>query len=315
MHGVMSKAELELQGLTKRKIAELVNKGALKHVSRGWYAWQNADPKVVLAASVHTRIGCLTACAMHGLWVPPQPASIHMTVNEWDSPAKIRKAISATLIRSVDISIHRFNGDKSELVASPKEALEHVARFHEPEVAMIEIESALNLNLVTVECVMAMLERLPSSRARFLRAFQTTSQSGSETRVAHFLRSRGLTVIQQFSPFPNRWVDMKVGESWIVECDSAAHHAGETAYESDRQRDLALKAMGYEVTRLSYRQIWLDWDNTRRMLEQIIRQRRYLRKVKGWRSVFLGVADPTSANADFGKVRQVIQRKTQRLGP
>ena len=183
----------------------------------------------------------------------------------------------------MDIEIHRFNGNKSELVADVREALEHVARFHEAELALIVIESALNLNLVTVEWVTWMLERILPSRAHLLTSFQATSQSGSETRVAHFLRSCGLSVVQQFSPFPNRWVDMKVGESWILECDSAAQHAGEAAYERDRQRDLALKAMGYEVTRLSYRQIWLEWDTTRRMLARIIRQRSYLRKVEGCR--------------------------------
>jgi very-short-patch-repair endonuclease len=41
----------------------------------------------------------------------------------------------------------------------------------------------------------------------------------------------------------------------IVETDGYRYHGGRQAFEADRDRDLRLKAMGYEVIRLSYRQV------------------------------------------------------------
>lgn len=45
------------------------------------------------------------------------------------------------------------------------------------------------------------------------------------------------------------------GRQLIVETDGYRYHRGRTAFEDDRARDLKLKALGYEVVRLSYRQV------------------------------------------------------------
>lgn len=41
----------------------------------------------------------------------------------------------------------------------------------------------------------------------------------------------------------------------VVETDGYRYHRGRAAFEEDRNRDLKLKSLGYEVLRLSYRQI------------------------------------------------------------
>jgi very-short-patch-repair endonuclease len=41
----------------------------------------------------------------------------------------------------------------------------------------------------------------------------------------------------------------------IVETDGYKYHSGREAFEDDRDRDLRLKALGFEVVRLSYRQV------------------------------------------------------------
>jgi very-short-patch-repair endonuclease len=40
-----------------------------------------------------------------------------------------------------------------------------------------------------------------------------------------------------------------------VETDGYKYHHGREAFEADRNRDLKLKALGYEVIRLSHRQM------------------------------------------------------------
>lgn len=92
------------------------------------------------------------------------------------------------------------------------------------------------------------------------------------------MRKRGVKVVQQFSPIAGRFADMLIGKSWILECDSVAHHMGRVEFENDRHRDLLFRSLGYEVTRLSYQQIWYDWENTQKHLIAILKQRRYLRR-------------------------------------
>lgn len=41
----------------------------------------------------------------------------------------------------------------------------------------------------------------------------------------------------------------------IVETDGYRYHQGRSAFEDDRDRDLALRALDYEVIRLSHRQV------------------------------------------------------------
>ncbi len=48
------------------------------------------------------------------------------------------------------------------------------------------------------------------------------------------------------------WVEQRL----IVETDGYSSHRGRTAFEDDRARDLRLRALGFEVLRLSYRQVF-----------------------------------------------------------
>ncbi|QOR45491.1 hypothetical protein [Trueperella pecoris] len=278
-NGVISRAELEMNGFGRRQISDLMANGDLQRISKGWYAWRNADPEVVLAAAANARLGCLSACRYHGLWVPEEkPSAVHVLASASESAARIKDRIRWASRGTVTPIVHRACGDKQILVEGLAEALEHVARFHNSELALIALESALNLERVSTHWIEWMVSQLPVHRARQLTDIQPLSQSGSETRVAHFLRNRGLPVIQQFSPLPGMRVDMCVGSSWILECDSHAHHASIDAFESDRTRDLALKEAGFDVTRLSYWQIWHDWDNTKKALVKMANRRRYMRR-------------------------------------
>jgi very-short-patch-repair endonuclease len=48
------------------------------------------------------------------------------------------------------------------------------------------------------------------------------------------------------------WVEAKL----VVETDGFRYHSGRAAFEADRDRDLKLRALGYQVVRLSYRQVF-----------------------------------------------------------
>jgi hypothetical protein len=46
-----------------------------------------------------------------------------------------------------------------------------------------------------------------------------------------------------------------VAQRLVVETDGYRYHRGQAAFEQDRARDLRLRALGYQVVRLSYRQV------------------------------------------------------------
>lgn len=72
-------------------------------------------------------------------------------------------------------------------------------------------------------------------------------------------------------------VDLVVGNSLIVECDSERHHK---YTEEDYARDLAAKALGFETLRLSYRQIFLEWDDTKEHLLRRLSTKAHLKHPK-----------------------------------
>ena len=67
-------------------------------------------------------------------------------------------------------------------------------------------------------------------------------------------------------------VDLLIGRSWIIECDSRAFHDNPKQYSADRSRDLALQSYGYRVTRLTWQQVFVTWPATQKMLLTILRR-------------------------------------------
>ena len=60
------------------------------------------------------------------------------------------------------------------------------------------------------------------------------------------------------------WRDRRL----IVETDGYRYHRGRAAFEDDRARDLRLTTLGYEVIRLSYRQVTSDDASVATVLRQ-----------------------------------------------
>jgi very-short-patch-repair endonuclease len=70
-------------------------------------------------------------------------------------------------------------------------------------------------------------------------------------------------------------VDFIWRERWlVVETDSYRYHGGRAAFQDDRDRDLELKDLGYEVVRLSERQINQESDRVAKTLAALLRNRR-----------------------------------------
>ncbi|MFT0846930.1 type IV toxin-antitoxin system AbiEi family antitoxin domain-containing protein [Actinomycetaceae bacterium L2_0104] len=262
--GVFSYAQLVAQGKSQVDIARSIEEGRLSRIARGWYANDFADREVVAALRGKGRLGCISGCKFYGLWVPPR-AGLHVVQSPGQpKPYKPR------------YERHRSGKPVPKGPVWPLlECLEQVIINHDVELALIVIESALNLGKVTAGDIEVLLRHFSGKKIARIRKLLSIAESGSETRVRLFFRRRNVKVEPQVEiPGVGR-VDMVVGKRLIVECDGAAYHTSRQALEDDKRRDLAARDLGFDSLRLSYRQVWDDWDATQKSLVAWTARRRH----------------------------------------
>lgn len=252
--------------LGAHRLRMLVARGRLIQVGKGWYALPSADEGVLAAVRLGGRLGCLSGCALHGLWVPPHQ-DLHVMFNR-----------SLPSVLPVGIAGHIARDLGRRLPVRPlMECLEQVVRHHDTETALIVLDSALNRRLVAESDVVQIVEGCPKQTHRVLRYLDGRAEAGTETRVRYYFQRRRVPVEPQvYVPEVGR-VDLRVGRSLLVECDSRAHHTGEENYARDRRRDLAAVADDNRVLRLSFAQVFYQWPQTQIVLERIVAARLHRR--------------------------------------
>lgn len=148
--------------------------------------------------------------------------------------------------------------------------LEHAGRCLETVDAATVFESAVHQGQISLDRALDVVAVLPGNSRRALCRIRGDAESGTETTVRWWLEGRRVPVRSQvWVPGVGR-VDLLVGDSWVIECDSRRHHDTDDAYRRDRARDLELRALGYTVTRLTWEQVFVSWYSTQRSLLAVI---------------------------------------------
>lgn len=97
--------------------------------------------------------------------------------------------------------------------------------------------------------------------------------------MRNFLQSRQVSVQPQvFIPQLGR-VDLLVGTSLIIECDSQEFHSQPLNVAEDRRRDQVALRLGYTVVRLSYRDVWFQWEKTQEYISNLLKKRVHRRRI------------------------------------
>ncbi|EFM47186.1 hypothetical protein HMPREF0580_0283 [Mobiluncus mulieris ATCC 35239] len=269
--GIETTGSLRAKGVNWRQLKKLVFTGELKEIRRGWYAYEHADPAAIAAIKHGGQLGCISGCNVHGLWIPPQyQRSLHICVKSWRN-AQPNLAESGVIT-------HRGADSKLLSIRSVEDCLVDVMKHHDAETALVMLESAVNMGLITYRDGEALIARQSAQKRKLLRHFAPGAESGSETRVRLWFNRRNLPVRTQERIRSVGRVDLLVGKSFIVECDSRAHHTQDENYHKDRERDFTSEELGYQVLRLSYAHIWREWDKTQKRLAGIIEKRKYRRE-------------------------------------
>lgn len=251
-------------GLSRRGISARVSSGELKRLCRGWYADELGPAEIAQAISYGGRLGCLSACRMYGLWVPPDGGGIHVVYGDGFAPTP-----------RAGVSFHACQRSQpSTPMWGLAESLEQVLTRHDAEAFMIVAESALSKQLIHVADVRGLIRSGPVRR-RKLDEYLAWAESGSETRVRLFLQQRRVSIRAQVVIDGLGRVDLLAGGRLIIECDSGLYHSSPEQQARDRRRDLRARELGYDTLRLSYEQIWHRWDETREIILRFLRRRRH----------------------------------------
>lgn len=268
---IANRSELLARGITDARIRARLRSGTLTRIAPGWYAGPAANQQVARALTTGHRLTCISATALHGLWTPYGDSSPHSPDRTNEPTGRLhvygrRRGQHGVAPRGLDVR-HRFarNWTEPDAVASVPLALEHAMRCQSGETGAILLESAMNLGFLSSLEVDAMLQAAPASVRSGIGQLSTASESGSETRVARWLRRRGFHVEQQVFVEDIGFVDLYVG-GLFIEVDGRSTHESDGVFDKDRNRDLRSVSHGLQVLRLSYDQVWRRWESTQQLV-------------------------------------------------
>lgn len=264
IRGVAHRSELRGLGLAEKKRRLQLQEGIITRVG-AFYVTAEAPADLLPFLEAGVRPTCFTAAVHHELWVPlhenshvfrPRGIDLEEPDEDWVEHGRgLRSWPDALPVADLPLT------------------LEHAARCVPNRDAAILFESAMQQQKISPGRARRIVEGLPQRLRAPLRRIDPRAESGTETAVRWWLESRRVPVTPQVRIAGVGRVDLKVGRSWIIECDSTKHHDNPQQYHEDRRRDLLLRAMGYTVTRLTWEQVFLKWEDTEAELLRCIRRR------------------------------------------
>ena len=244
--GVYSRQQL-LEKHGAAQVRRLVAAGSLTQLRRGWYAGPDATPRVVEAVRAGGALSCVSALAMHGLWMPPGYSDrVHLRASKHLSTHR-----SCRLPGGVQ--------PVTSAIDSLGDALACASLCMTDEDWVIVVDSALNKKKLTIPRLQDQMGVVSGRMRRLMARCDARSQSGTESAVRFRLQSRRVVVeVQPDVPTVGR-VDLRVGRI-LIECDSVEHHTGIETYQKDRNRDRAAVLRGEATWRVTYQDVFVDWE-------------------------------------------------------
>jgi very-short-patch-repair endonuclease len=259
-HGVLSAAQLQGTGLTRSAISRWSTAGRLRRLHRGVYALGHSALSIegrLHAALLYAGPGAvLSHTTAAWLWqiIETAPGRIHVTVHSRRS-----SLLEVCLHQSIEPAPHRCRGFPVTPVAR---TLLEIASMLTPRQLRRALAEADYRGLLDPGDLRAVIGRGRSGSAALRSALRSHLPALAETRSV--LEERFLELCEQ-AHLPQPEVNARIGRMtvdavWheakvVAELDGGPAHAGPAAMKRDRQRDLALRALGYTVVRYTWEQI------------------------------------------------------------
>ena len=283
-HGIVASWQLAQLGVGRGALAARRQRGGLHPLHRGVYAVGHAAIGIggrrmaaVLALGPTAVLSHRDAAALHGLR-PTARRAFEVTV-----PANGRRSppdLDVSCVRALhpdDVT----TADGIPCTAWPRTILD-CADVLPPRAVERLLDATVELRLYDERLLEAVLGRSPGRRAAtVLRRVLATHFAGT-TATRNLFEEAFLAVCDRHA-LPRPEVDVPFGPYTadfvfraghvIVECDSRAYHSSPGAMRSDRRRDLALQADGWEVVRLTWEQITVDPAGTAAAMRSVLARR------------------------------------------
>ena len=287
--GILNVHAVKRSGIDEQRLAAARRSGTVRCVGQ-WLIGPAADPRIEPFLAANLRPTCVDGAALHGLWTP-SISGAHAFRPRCSPRSRDCDSVRLSPIRSQQRSAFGAAPTVAPILHAPvlrswpdhdpvpdlPLVLSHAARCLDTVDTAILLESAMNTGRLLQEDAYALIAGWPERLRRALHRVDPRAESGTETKVRWWLESLRIPVRPQvWIPDVGR-VDLLVGESWVIECDSRTFHGTETQYHLDRSRDLRLRARGFTVTRLTWEQVFLNWEHTKHMLLAVIRRRDHRR--------------------------------------
>lgn len=268
-YGVARYSDLLRIGLRRPQIEQFQQAGRIRRIRRGWYADSTAGADVLRAVRLGGTLSCLSALRHHGVWVPPT-RRLHIRMSE-------HHQAKAALPADVHVCPLPIRSAPTVAVDPLATALVAAVRCLNDEGIVVVLDSILHQRMLRRDELASILSGCSARVRRLVAEADDGAESGTESMVRFRLRRLGIEVRSQVFIEDVGRVDLLVGTRLVIEVDSRAHHTGESAYESDRRRDLLLVARGKLVLRLTYHQIVHEWDAVLREIRLLIRSQAHLK--------------------------------------
>lgn len=268
--GVAHRSELSSLGITDKDRRRMLRRGEMTRAGT-FYVTAEAPANLLPLLGKGVRPTCLTAAALHELWTP-----LHSDTHIYRPRGVVAGALEKDWIEH---GVGLRGWPDALPFADIALTLDHAARCLPVRDAAILFESAVHRRKISLHVALQIIEGLPQRIRTPLRRIDPRAESGTETAVRWWLESLRVPVTPQVQiPGVGR-VDLQVGRSWVIECDSVRYHDNPEQYHEDRRRDLLLRSRRYTVTRLTWEQVFLQEEDTRRELLRCIQRRDHRRRL------------------------------------
>lgn len=255
--GVVRRADLLAAGVSDARIRVAVRDGSLVRARRGWYVTPDAPPEAREAIARGGRLAGRSALRSYGVWMPSAHA-LEMRVPANAGRLRVEQTAGAVVHWSGDLR-RPGSGAEDAWRDGPLEALSVVLRGCGREEAIVLADSIIHLGLASETAVLSTFADGPRRARAWAALVDGRAEAGGETIARLRLQDAGIRAIPQFRLPGVGPYDLRCGASCLMEIDGRAHHDDPPAFERDRAKDLVARLWGYEVVRISYRQLRDDW--------------------------------------------------------
>ena len=236
------RSTLRAAGFTNYRIRAELAAGTLRRVGRDRVATMDAPGQLIAAASTGTRVTCVSAARMYGLWVP-NDGVLHLSAPVGYSTRGSPRP--GTVLHWARVPIPP---DRDSAIEPLLNVLVHISECQSLEYAAAAFDSALNKRLIAEEELRQLAAVLGRRFAEVASLSDRRADSGGETLPRVRLARRGVVMRPQ-AIIDGHPVDGVVGKWLVIQVDGYAHHSDPKQRARDLAQDRRMAQRGYTVFR------------------------------------------------------------------